>query len=118
MRKLLVMTTAVLALLVGGMSFALPAQAATKASPVSAQAAQQPLEAAGNVQVASTPSPTGESSPSATPSGNPVNPGTGEPAESEGARLDWAPYVIGAIVLGAILAAVLWRRRRQDKTVV
>ena len=117
MRKLLVMTTAVLAVLIGGISFALPAQAATNAFPFSAQAAQ-PLEAAVNVQAAATPSPTGESSPSATPSGNPVNPGTGEPAESEGARLDWAPYVIGAIVLGAILAAVLWRRRRHDKTVV
>jgi hypothetical protein len=118
MRKLLAMTTAVLALLIGCISFALPSQAATNAFPLSAQAAQMPLEAAGNVHAATTPSPTGESSPSAAPSDNPVNPGTGEPAEDEGTRLDWAPYVIGAIVLGAILAAVLWRRRRHDKTVV
>jgi len=118
MRKLLAMTTAVLALLIGGISFALPSQAATNAFPLSAQAVQMPLEAAGSVQAATTPSPTGESSPSAAPSDNPVNPGTGEPAEDEGTRLDWAPYVIGAIVLGAILAAVLWRRRRHDKTVV
>ena len=118
MRKLLAMTTAVLALLIGGISFALPSQAATNAVPMSAQAVQMPLEAAGSVQAATTPSPTGESSPSAAPSDNPVNPGTGEPAEDEGTRLDWAPYVIGAIVLGAILAAVLWRRRRHDKTVV
>ena len=118
MRKLLAMTTAVLALLIGSISSALPSQAATNAFPLSAQAAQMPLEAAGNVQAATTPSPTGESSPSAAPSDNPVNPGTGEPAEDEGTRLDWAPYVIGAIVLGAILAAVLWRRRRHDKTVV
>ena len=118
MRKLLAMTTAVLALLIGGISFALPSQAATNDFPLSAQAVQMPLEAAGSVQAATTPSPTGESSPSAAPSDNPVNPGTGEPAEDEGTRLDWAPYVIGAIVLGAILAAVLWRRRRHDKTVV
>src|SRR5687768_18401143 len=87
MRKLLVMTTAVLALLIGGISFALPSQAASNAFPFSAQAAQTPLEAAGNVQAATTPSPTGESSPSAAPSDNPVNPGTGEPAEAEGTRL-------------------------------
>lgn len=117
MRKLLVMTTAVLALLVGGISLALPSQAATFASPFSAQL-HAPLQAGNDPQAAETPTPTSESTASATPSGNPVNPGTGEPAESEGARLDWAPYVIGAIVLGAILAAVLWRRRRHDKTVV
>ncbi len=117
MRKLLVMTTAVLALLVGGIVLALPSQAAPSASLFSTQV-QAPVQTAGDPQAAETPTPTSESSASATPSGNPVNPGTGEPAESEGARLDWAPYVIGAIVLGAILAAVLWRRRRHDKTVV
>jgi hypothetical protein len=116
MRKLLVLTTAVLALLIGGISFAVPSQAS--ASPFSAQAAQMPLETAANPIAAASPSPSGESSPSATPSGNPVNPGTGEPAESEGTRLDYAPYVIGAIVLITAIAAILWRRRRKDKTVV
>jgi hypothetical protein len=117
MRKLLALTTAIFALLIGGIALALPSQAATSASLFSAQV-QAPLQTAGDPQAAETPTPTSESSASATPSGNPVNPGTGEPAESEGARLDWAPYVIGAIVLGTILAAVLWRRRRHDKTVV
>src|SRR5688572_4078216 len=92
MRKLIVLTTAVLAVFAGSFSLAVPSHAATSGSPSSAHM----LEAAGNAPVAGTASPTGESSPSATPSGNPANPGTGEPAESESTRINYAPYFIGA----------------------
>jgi cobalamin biosynthesis Mg chelatase CobN len=67
---------------------------------------------------AGTPAPTGTSSPSATPSEPPANPGTGEPAESEENRLDYAPYVIAAVLIITLLIVFIWRRRRGNKTVV
>jgi cobalamin biosynthesis Mg chelatase CobN len=79
---------------------------------------QSQTETTGAPAAASTPIPSGKSSPSATPSGNPVNPGTGEPAESEANRINFAPYVTGGVVLVALLAAFLWWRRRRGKTVV
>lgn len=57
-------------------------------------------------------------SPSATPSDNPVNPGTGEPAEEEANRTNFAPYVIGAVVVVTLVLALIWWRRRGNKTVV
>lgn len=79
------------------------------------QARTQPR---GTIDAASTPAPTGQSSPSTTLSGNSVNPGTGEPADSAATRTDLAPYVIGGIVLVTLLAAFVWWRRRRGKTVV
>jgi hypothetical protein len=50
-------------------------------------------------------------SDSASPTG-PVDPGTGETGEAKETRVDYAPYVIGAVVLAVLLAAVIvWRRR-------
>ena len=115
MRTLIVLTTAVLAVFAGSFSLAAPSHAATSGSPSSAH---MPLEAAGNAPVAGTASPTGESSPSATPSGNPANPGTGEPAESESTRINYAPYFIGAVLLITLVVALVWWRRRGNKTVV
>ena len=52
------------------------------------------------------------SSPSTSPS-NPVDSGTGETEEAKETRVDYAPYVIGAIVVVTLVAAVLfWRKRR------
>lgn len=107
----------------GALSLAAPSSAAPAGAYSLLQAQPAP---AGQVQVetvrtpdaGATPVPSGESSPSATPSGNPVNPGTGEPAESLANRTDFAPYVIGGILLITVLLVLLWRRLRRNKTVV
>lgn len=69
------------------------------------------------------PAPT--TAPGVTPtSGNasspagPADPGTGETRESKETRVDYAPYVIGAIVLAAVISAVVLRQRRKNKTIV
>ena len=50
--------------------------------------------------------------PSPSPSG-PVDPGTGETKEAKEARVDYAPYVIGAVVLAVLVAGwIFWRKRR------
>ncbi|MDQ0000665.1 LuxR family transcriptional regulator [Pseudarthrobacter sulfonivorans] len=52
------------------------------------------------------------SSPTTTPS-SPVDAGTGETGEAKETRVEYAPYVIGGIVAVALVAAVLfWRKRR------
>ncbi len=56
-------------------------------------------------------------SPGDTASTGPVNPGTGESAENESTRLDYTPWVIGAVVLVTLAAILLWQRRR-NKTIV
>jgi hypothetical protein len=56
-------------------------------------------------------------SPGDTASSGPVNPGTGESAENESTRLDYTPWVIGAVVLVTLIAILLWQRRR-NKTIV
>ncbi|MFJ5698503.1 LuxR family transcriptional regulator [Arthrobacter sp. NPDC093139] len=115
MRRLIVLTFAAFAVVAGSLSLAVPSHAATSGS---SSTAYIQLEAPENAQAAGTPSPTGESSPSATPSGNPANPGTGEPAESESTRINYAPYFIGGVVLITLIVALVWRRRRGNKTVV
>lgn len=51
------------------------------------------------------------SSPTTSPSG-PVDSGTGETKESKETRVDYAPYVIGAILAGVLVAAfIFWRKR-------
>jgi hypothetical protein len=56
-------------------------------------------------------------SPGDTASTGPVNPGTGESAENESTRLDYTPWVIGAVVVVTLIAVLLWQRRR-NKTIV
>jgi hypothetical protein len=56
-------------------------------------------------------------SPGDTASTGPANPGTGESAENESTRLDYTPWVIGAVVLAALIAILVWQRRR-NKTIV
>lgn len=78
----------------------LPAGAASAGN---ASAAPAPLSA-------STTEPNPSSSPS-TP--GPVDPGTGETPEAKQTRVDYAPYVIAAVVLLALAAAALaWRRAK------
>lgn len=109
MRRLLATLTAVLALAGSALSLAVPSAAAAGSAVTAAQAVA--------VQ-AGTPAPTGTSSPSATPSEPPANPGTGEPAESEANRLNYAPYVIAAVLIITLVIIFVWRRRRGNKTVV
>ena len=52
------------------------------------------------------------SSPTTSPSG-PADSGTGETKETKETRVDYAPYVIGAIVVVVLVAAFFfWRKRR------
>ena len=121
MRRLLATFTAVLALAGAGFWLAAPSYAAS--APGSSAATAVPVAAlvpvqAGTSVAAGTPAPTGTSSPSATPSEPPANPGTGEPQESETNRLEYAPYVIAAVLIITLLVVFVWRRRRGNKTVV
>ena len=121
MRRLLATFTAVLALAGAGLSLAAPSYPASVpgSAALSAAPADRSVQVqAGTSDAAGTPAPTGTSSPSATPSEPPANPGTGEPAESEENRLDYAPYVIGAVLIITLLIIFIWRRRRGNKTVV
>jgi hypothetical protein len=118
MRTLLILTTTGLALFAGALSLAVPSHAARSGSLYSAQALAVQGEVAGTSEAAGTPAPTGTSEPSPTPSGNPINPGTGEPAESEGTRIDYAPYFIGAVLVITLVAALILWRRRGNKTIV
>ncbi|MEV7574544.1 LuxR family transcriptional regulator [Arthrobacter nitrophenolicus] len=65
------------------------------------------------VPAGNTPTP----SPGDTASSGPANPGTGESAENEGTRLNWAPLVIGAIAVVVLILILLWRRRRNTTIV-
>ena len=56
---------------------------------------------------------TGSSPSPSTSTTNPVDSGTGETGQAKETRVDYAPYVIGAIVAVTLLAAFLfWRKRR------
>ncbi|MDQ1622531.1 MAG: hypothetical protein QOH19_949 [Actinomycetota bacterium] len=126
MRRTLTALALALAVAGGALSLAAPSSAAS-AKPAAADAlhqTQQTLavqvqtEPARTPDAAATPVPSGTSSPSATPSGDPVNAGTGEPGESQANRTEYAPYVIGGTLLITILLVVLWRRLRRNKTPV
>jgi cobalamin biosynthesis Mg chelatase CobN len=94
-------------LLLGGALSLAPAEAGTAAgnaipgsSPVAASGTSSQALAA--IFPMSSPSPSG-----------PVDPGTGESKEAKEARVDYAPYVIGAVVLAVLVAGfIFWRRRR------
>jgi hypothetical protein len=100
--------------------------AAPALSVAPASAAQHPAVAAGDaaVQAAGSPggvwAPAGNTptpSPGDTASSGPANPGTGESAQNESTRLDFAPWVIGAIALVTIIVVLIWRRRRNTTIV-
>ncbi len=91
------------ALMIGPAAKAPAAEASVAEAPVAnAQSAAFPVPAAANPASAPTP----------TPSGGPADSGTGENQEAKQTRVDYAPYVIGAVV-GLTLAAgfLFWRKR-------
>ncbi|MFD5278380.1 LuxR family transcriptional regulator [Pseudarthrobacter sp. NPDC058362] len=57
-------------------------------------------------------------SPGDTASTGPANPGTGESAQKEASRLDFAPWVIGGIALATLIVVLVWWRRRGKTTIV
>ncbi|MBT2554097.1 LuxR family transcriptional regulator [Arthrobacter sp. ISL-5] len=111
MRRILAAITLGLIVAAGTLSFAAPSTAApARAGTVYSADILSSVQT--STPAASTPSP------SVAPSDNPVNPGTGEPAESEANRTNYAPYVIGAVVVITLVLALFWWRRRGNKTVV
>ena len=101
---LLAMLLLVTPALAAGAATAAPAPAG------SVQAVQAGTESSAGLAVfaGTTPTP----SPGDTASSGPANPGTGESAENESTRLDWAPWVIAAIAVVLLVVILIWRRRR------
>lgn len=56
-------------------------------------------------------------SPGDTASTGPANPGTGESAQNESTRVNYAPWVIGGIALATLIVVLIWRRRRNTTIV-
>lgn len=56
-------------------------------------------------------------SPGDTASTGPANPGTGESAQNESTRVNFAPWVIGGIALATLIVVLIWRRRRNTTIV-
>jgi hypothetical protein len=69
--------------------------------------------AGGLAPLAASPTP----SPGDTASTGPANPGTGESSQNESTRLDYTPWVVGAVVLATLIAVLIWRRRRNTTIV-
>src|SRR3954463_6724273 len=103
---------AVIAALVVLIAAPAAATAATAAPPASATF--QPVQAKSAPGLQSASVGVAKPTPSDTASTSPANPGTGETAEQEGTRLDYAPWVIGAIVLVTLVVALIWWRRRRN----
>lgn len=95
--------------------------ASASSSPAPATAAGTVLHAAVGVQAgtgAVVPAGTWPTpSPGDTASTGPANPGTGESAQSESTRLDWAPWFIAGIAVLVLIAILIWRRRRNTTIV-
>ena len=101
--------SSVLAALALSAGLLLPAGAGT-ASAGSLSPVTGAVSASTGAVSASTTAPNPSSSPS-TP--GPVDPGTGETPAAKENRVDYAPYVIAAVVVLALAAAALaWRRSR------
>jgi cobalamin biosynthesis Mg chelatase CobN len=112
MKRILMSVTMALAMLAGAPVFATAATAAPPASATfQAMGAQSDPGPASAAVAAASPTP------SDTASTSPANPGTGETAEQEGTRLDYAPWVIGAIALVTLVVVLIWRRRRNTTIV-
>ncbi|MEW1810869.1 LuxR family transcriptional regulator [Pseudarthrobacter phenanthrenivorans] len=91
---------------------ALPAGAAAAApAPVPGQVASG--SAGGAWAAATSPTP----SPGDTASTGPANPGTGESAQNESTRLNYAPWVIAGIAVLVVIAVLVFRRRRNTTIV-
>jgi hypothetical protein len=110
MKRILKAVILALAMLAGAPAFA---TAATAAPPASATFQAMGAQSDPGPAAVAAANPT----PSDTASTSPANPGTGETAEQEGTRLDYAPWVIGAIALVTLVVVLIWRRRRNTTIV-
>ncbi|MFJ6157773.1 LuxR family transcriptional regulator [Pseudarthrobacter sp. NPDC092184] len=82
------------------------------AAPVAAQEGTAP-SAAGSAVTGTSPTP----SPGDTASTGPANPGTGESAENEATRVNYAPWFIAGIAVVVLILILVWRRRRNTTIV-
>lgn len=123
MSRKFIRTAIVLSSLLGALLLASPVHAAPVASTsassffsgaVKAQTPSPTGPAASPTEV--TPAPTGTATPTETTPTGPANPGTGETQQAEERRLDWAPIVIGAILLALLIAILIMQRRRKNTT--
>ena len=106
----IVRATVVSFLFAGGMAF-MPVQADASAAtpPQATSSALEDVRLPLGVQSITSPS---SISPSPSPS-NPVDPGTGETKEAKDTRVEYAPYVIAAVIVVVIVASVIfWRGRK------
>jgi hypothetical protein len=106
----IVRATVVSFLFAGGMAF-MPVQADASAAtpPQVTSSALEDVRLPLGLQSIASPS---SMSPSPSPS-NPVDPGTGETKEAKDTRVEYAPYVIAAVIVVVIVASVIfWRGRK------
>ncbi|MCU1516056.1 MAG: hypothetical protein JWQ75_777 [Pseudarthrobacter sp.] len=117
MRRILRTLIAVLALLAAAPLAAVAAHAvpAVASAPAQPQVLATVTQDAGApaAMLASTTSP----SPTDPASTGPANPGTGETGDAEATRVDYAPWVIGAVALITLAVVLIWRRRRNTTIV-
>lgn len=111
MRTILRTTLLAMLLLVAPALSAGAASAAPFAAPAAPAAAVQPGDL--SILAGNTPTP----SPGDTASTGPANPGTGESAQNESTRLDWAPWVIAGLAVLVLVLILIWRRRRNTTIV-
>jgi cobalamin biosynthesis Mg chelatase CobN len=114
MRKIL--RTALFALLlISAPALSLGAAHASPAAGPAAAAVEAGSGSSGGVWAMTASSPT--PSPGDTASTGPANPGTGESAQNESTRVNFAPWVIGGIALATLIVVLIWRRRRNTTIV-
>lgn len=94
----------------------LPVTAATTGGSTGVAVQGQTPSAAGTTP-SSAPAGTATPGDSSSPAG-PADPGTGETRESKETRVDFAPYVVAAVLLVVVIGAVVLWRRRGNKTIV
>jgi cobalamin biosynthesis Mg chelatase CobN len=101
-------------LLIAAPAFSLgAAQASPSAGAVPVVAQGAAPSAAGWAVTGTSPTP----SPGDTASTGPANPGTGESAENESTRVNFAPWVIAGIAVVVLILILIWRRRRNTTIV-
>ncbi|VXB86391.1 conserved exported hypothetical protein [Arthrobacter sp. 9AX] len=106
--------TAVLALLLlAAPALSVAAAQAAPVEPATGAHGSTALSGGGPAPLAASPTP----SPGDTASTGPANPGTGESSQNESTRLDYTPWVIGAVVLATLIVILIWRRRRNTTIV-
>ena len=111
-----ILKSALLALLlIAAPAFSLGAAQASPSAgavPAAAQEGTAP-SAAGWALTGTSPTP----SPGDTASTGPANPGTGESAENESTRVNFAPWFIAGIAVVVLILILVWRRRRNTTIV-